>query len=65
MAVVNGLITGSCAVYPLGTDVLCQLLVSLLRAGAGFYFTAPWLMELLMLSGILWAACFAVYLFMT
>lgn len=41
------------------------VLASLLRAGAGFYSAAPWLMALLIISGILWAACFAVYLMMT
>lgn len=41
------------------------VLAALLRAAAGLYGAAPWAMTLLAVSGVLWAACFALYLVMT
>lgn len=41
------------------------VLTALLRASAGVNAAAPWALTLLAVSGVLWAACFALYLVMT
>lgn len=48
---------------PITATVL--IIASLLRAAAGFYATLTWLQPLLLISGSLWAGCFALYLIMT
>lgn len=45
--------------------VTALVAAALLRAAAGVAAAAPWALALLMVSGALWAACFAVYLVMT
>lgn len=44
---------------------LTLVLATLLRAIAGFYAAAAWTATLLLVSGMMWAACFATYLLVT
>jgi len=48
---------------PLAATAL--VLAALTRAAAGISLAAPWMTTLLTLSGILWSACFVLYLVMT
>ena len=45
--------------------VAVLVLATLIRATAGVYAAASWMWPLLLVSGVLWASCFAVYLLMT
>jgi len=46
----------------LPVTVVVLVLAALLRAAAGLYLAIPWAWTLLLVSGVLWAGCFAVYL---
>ena len=45
--------------------VAVLVLATLIRATAGVYAAASWMWPLLLVSGVLWAGCFAVYLVIT